>query len=61
MNAELHQSEANGGVELAEDQDSSLSRYPADGLLSEQCVWHSFYAPVEPVVGQRFRHCSAPL
>lgn len=48
MNAE---SEANTGVELAGDQDSSSSRYPADGLLSEQCVWHPFYAPVDPLLG----------
>lgn len=51
MNAELHQSEVNCAVELAEDQDSLSSRYPADGLLSEQCVWHSFYAPVDPLLG----------
>lgn len=36
---------------MAGDQDSSSSRYPADGLLSEQCVWHSFYAPVGPLLG----------
>lgn len=51
VNAELHQSEVNGGVELAGDQHSSTSRYPADGLLSEHCAWHSVYAPVEPLLG----------
>lgn len=40
-----------GRAELAEDQDFSSSRYPADGLFSEQCAWHLFYAPVDPVLG----------
>lgn len=41
----------NGGAELAGDQDSLLSRYPADGLLSEQCIWHPFRATVDLVLG----------
>lgn len=44
-------SEVNTAVELAGDQDSSSSRYPAECLLSEQSVWHPCYAPVDLLLG----------
>ena len=51
VNSELHYSEVRGGAELAGDQDTSSFRYAADGLLSEQCVWRPFCAPVGPLFG----------